>query len=106
MCGEVCGEVEAERWEAVERALPGRGRGTLRLLERSLVSAREQEKRTCFKLVYFTDNVDIFILYMYLHTCSTYCSMGVQYVHVWQSRVEIEHYSVAHFNRDTVFKML
>ena len=49
-------------WEAVERALPERGRGTLRLLERSLVSVRKEEKGTCFKLVYFTDNVDIFIL--------------------------------------------
>ena len=81
MCGDVCGEVEAERWEAVERALPGRGRGTLRLLERSLVSAKEEEKGTCFKLVYFTDNVDMrnhkfytvhpfaymYYMYMYLH---------------------------------------
>ena len=74
----MCGEVEAERWEAVERALPGRGRGTLRLLERSLVSAKEEEKGTCFKLVYFTDNVDMrnhFILYMYLHTCITFTYM-------------------------------
>ena len=39
-----------ERWEAVERALPGRGRGTLRMLEQSLVSVREEERGTCFKL--------------------------------------------------------
>ena len=30
----------------------------------------------------------------------------VYYVHMWQSRVEIEHYSVAYFARVAAFKAL
>ena len=99
--------MEAEWWEGVERALPGQGRGTLRLLEGSLVSVRKEEKGTCLKLVYFTGKVNMgnhSILYMHLHTCIAYCSTDVQYIHVWQ--VEIEHYSVAHFNHVTAFQVL
>ena len=65
----MCGEVEAEWWEGVERALPGRGRGTLRLLEGSLVSVRKEEKGTCLKLVYFTGKVNMGNHSIYTCTC-------------------------------------
>ena len=35
---------------------------------------------------------------LYLTTCAKY--------HMWQSRVEIEHYSIAYFDRVTMFKAL
>ena len=48
-CSRVCqlewsGSEQTECWEAVERALPGWGRGTFRLVGRSLVSVRKKEQ--------------------------------------------------------------
>ena len=76
--------------------------------EKYSISIRDCHTCTCIHAlptvvqVYNTYQGHIFILYIHLYTCITYCSTGVQYIHVWQSRVEIEHYSVAHFNRDSV----
>ena len=34
------------------------------------------------------------------------CNLVIGRQHLWQSRVEIEHYSVAHFDRITAFVVL
>ena len=40
------------------------------------------------------------LLYIYIYICMYVC------MHVWQSQVEIEHYSVAYFARIAAFKVL
>ena len=43
---------------------------------------------------------------LHAHVSIYYCVYIYMYVYVWQSRVEIERYSVAYFDRITVFEAL
>ena len=66
-----------ECWEAVERALPGRGRRTLRLLEQNLVSVREGK---CLKILHlilpgtYRSNTHSPLLLNFLHMVKKKCS--------------------------------